>query len=421
MVQPSAAASAKMVEKRSVQPIVTGPMVRLLVASLGALGSFYLLMPVVPSYAAAAGAGGVGAGLSTGVLMLGTVLAELASPAWIRRYGYRTVVSLALLVLGLPAAVLPISSWPPLVLGVCLVRGAGLGIVFVAGSALAAELAPAGRRSEGLGLYGAAVGVPSIACLPAGVWLSGHLGYRPVFFAGAVLALLALLAVPGLPGRTAPPGSALAGSAPRESALTEPARAQSAPTATKPDPADVGGLAGPAMVFAAVALVAGVLLTFLPLSLAAASHRLAAVALLVQSCTTPLARWAAGRYGDRYGGGMLLPAVVAVAMGTGALAWAPNPLAVVAGAALFGIGFGGAQHVTLALMFARVPTSGFARASALWNVAYDGGMGIGAVGFGLLLDPIGYSAGFVCTAAVLITVLVPAWRQRHAGLTRGHA
>ena len=106
-------------------------------------------------------------------------------------------------------------------------------------------------------------------------------------------------------------------------------------------------------------------------------------------------------------------------MGTAGLGCAPNPLAVIAGVGLFGIGFGVAQNVTLALMFARVPTSRFARASALWNVAYDGGMGVGAIGFGLLLDPIGYSAGFVCTAVVLITILVPAWRQRHADLADG--
>ncbi|GIH03032.1 MFS transporter [Rhizocola hellebori] len=410
-----------------IRPIVTGPMARLLVASIGALGSFYLLMPVVPSYVATGGAGGVGAGLSTGALMLGTVLAELAAPAWVGRWGYRTAMAFALLVLGAPAAVLLISSWPPVVLGVCLVRGAGLGIVFVAGAALAAELAPAGRRSESLGLYGAAVGIPAIACLPAGVWLSGRIGYPPVFLAGAVLALLALAAVPGLPGRAVPAdsvpvGSASVGAVPVGAVPVGavPVGAVSAGSVSAGSvsvgSASAEGLAGPAMVFAAVALVAGVLLTFLPLSLSGASPRLAAVALLVQSCTTPLARWAAGRYGARYGGRMLLPAVVAVAVGTAALAWAPNPWAVLAGVGLFGIGFGVAQNVTLTLMFARVPTSRFAWASALWNLAYDGGMGIGAVGFGLLLGPIGYAAGYLCTAAVLITILVPAWRQRHTGL-----
>jgi len=399
MVHPPLAPQANAPAATIVQPILTRPMVRLLVAALGALGSFYLLMPVVPSYAAGTGAGGVGAGLSTGVLMLGTVLTELAAPALISRYGHRTVVALALLLLGVPAALLVTSSWPPMVLGICLLRGTGLGIVFVAGAALVAELAPDSRRSEALGLYGAAVGVPSIVCLPLGVWLSGHAGFAPVFVTGAALALLSLVAVRGLPARSA--------------------RAEPTPTGTLRGSADAGGLAGPMVVFAAVALVAGVLLTFLPLSLSATSPGLAAVALLVQSCTTPLARWAAGRYGDRYGSSLLLPAVIAVVVGTAGLAWAHSPLAVIASVALFGTGFGVAQNVTLALMFARAGRSSFARVSTLWNLAYDGGMGIGAVGFGLLIAPIGYSAGFALTAAVLLPVLVPALRERRC-LPRPH-
>jgi MFS family permease len=392
MVDPPPAAQPNAPATTIVEPILTRPMAWLLVVSLGALGSFYLLMPVVPAYAAGNGAGGVGAGLSTGVLMLGTVLTELAAPALISRYGYRTVVALALLLLGAPAVLLVASSWPPVVLGVCLLRGAGLGIVFVAGSALVAEMAPDTRRGEALGLYGATVGVPSIVCLPLGVWLSGHVGFAPVFVTGAALALLSLAAVRGLPARSA--------------------QAEPAPTGILRRYLGVGGFAGPMVVFAAVALVAGVLLTFLPLSLSATSPGLAAVALLVQSCTTPLARWVAGRYGDRYGGSLLLPAVVAVVLGTAGLAWVHSPLAVIAGVALFGAGFGVAQNVTLALMFARVARSGFARVSTLWNLAYDAGMGIGAVSFGLLVTPIGYSAGFALTAAVLLTVLVPAWRER---------
>ncbi|WP_347648069.1 hypothetical protein [Nonomuraea sp. B10E15] len=54
------------------------------------------------------------------------------------------------------------------------------------------------------------------------------------------------------------------------------------------------------------------------------------------------------------------------------------------GAALFGAGFGAAQNVTLVLMFARSSPSASGRVSALWNLAYDGGMGVGAVGFGLV-------------------------------------
>ncbi|GIF95835.1 MFS transporter [Catellatospora citrea] len=375
----------------TVPPLLTPPLVRLLVASLGALGSFYLLIPVVPAFVAGAGGGGTGAGLCTGVLMLGTVLAELAAPALITRLGYRTVVAVALLLLGAPAVLLLASSWPPVVLGVCLLRGAGAGFVFVAGAALVAELAPDVRRAEVLGVYGAAVGIPSIVCLPSGVWLSTHVGFAPVFVTAAAVALLSLGAVRGLPARSA--------------------RVEPSPVEVSPRAGDGGGSARPAVVFAAVALVAGVLLTFLPLSLAA-TPGLAAVALLVQACTTPLARWAAGRYGDRYGGSLLVPAVTAVVAGTVGLGYAQGPVAVIAGVTLFGAGFGVAQNVTLALMFARVSGSGYARASMLWNLAYDAGMGVGAVGFGLLVAATGYPAGFALTAAALLPVLVPAWRER---------
>ncbi|MBB2740626.1 UNVERIFIED_ORG: MFS family permease [Microbispora rosea subsp. rosea] len=372
-------------------------MAMLLITSLGSCGSFYLLLPVVPLYTATAGAGSVGAGLSTGAMMLATVLVEFAVPGLLSRYGYRAAMTLGLILLGAPAVVLAASSSLPLVMGVCMLRGAGLGILSVAGSAAIAELVPAERRGEGLGLYGLAVTVPSIVCLPLGLWLNARIGYWPVFLAGAALSLLVLAAVHGLPARSARVehhGSVLG-------ALR------------------IGGLARQAVIFAAVTLAAGALLTFLPLALSAESYQLGAIALLVQSCAAPLARWGAGWYGDRHGSARLLvPAVLTAALGTAGLVWVDNPLAVVAGMGLFGIGFGMAQNVTLALMFERVSASDFGRVSALWNLAYDGGLGIGAAGFGLLAGPVGYPAGFALTAGVLFAALAPAWPGATAGTER---
>ncbi|MFF5111994.1 MFS transporter [Streptosporangium sp. NPDC000509] len=384
--------------------ILNRPMVLLLTASLGALGGFYLLAPVVPLYAATSGAGGVGAGLSTGAMMLGTVLTEFAVPTLLRAHGYRTVMGLGLFLLGAPALLLPASASMPSLLGICLARGAGLGLVVVAGAALIAELVPADRRGEGLGLYGVAVGVPSIACLPLGLWLSEHVGYGPVFAAGAALSLLALAAVPGLPSRRARPQR-------HEEGHEGNGRTRRGPAVLRD-----GGIARPALVFALVTPAAGVLLTFLPLAAPGRSRDLVAVALLVQSCATPFARWAAGRYGDRHGSARLLaPAVLAAALGTAGLFWVDNPVAMIVGMGLFGAGYGMAQNATLALMFERAPESAFGQVSATWNLAYDAGLGVGAVGFGLLAGPVGYPAGFAVTAGVLLTALAPALydRARH--------
>ncbi len=379
-------------------PIFTRQVVLLFLAAFGAMTSFYLLLSVVPLYVVAGGAGDVGAGLATGAMMLATVLAELVVPWCLVRFGYRGVLGAGLVLLGGTAPVLLIGPALPLVLMVSLARGAGLAIVVVAGTALAAELVPAQRRGEGLGLYGVAVGVPAAIGLPVGLWLTEHAGFGSVFLVSAVVGVAMLLAVVGLPGAAA---------VVVEDAKAVPSGRRSGGVLSGLRTTDVRR---PTVIFTATTVAAGVLVTFLPL--AAGSTEVAAAALLVQSCVAPLARWVAGRFGDRHGSGvLLLPASALAAAGIAALFWIPDPVATIVGAAVFGIGFGIAQNVTLTLMLERVPTAEFGRTSALWNLAYDAGMGIGAVGFGLLVAPFGYPASFAATAAVLALALVPAWRD----------
>ncbi|MQY05794.1 MFS transporter [Actinomadura macrotermitis] len=371
------------------RPLLTRPLVLVFAVLTGSLVSFFLLMPVVPLYVAAHGAGGGGAGLCTGAMMLTTVLAEPFVPRLMARLGSRTVVAAGLVLMGVPALALPLSGGLPLVLAVCLVRGVGFGVLMVAGVTLVAEIAPAGRRDEALGLYGVVVGLPGIVVLPLGVWLSERAGYTPVFIAGAAAALAALVCVAGLPALPPPPAHAAGVVA----ALRR------------------GALARPALVFGAVTLVAGVLPTFLPL--AVADRHLAAAALFVHSCVIPVARWLAGRYGSAR---LLLgPAVALAAAGTGALVWTSSPVTVLAGVALFGAGFGIAQNVSLSLMFDRADRADFGAVSALWNLAYDGGMGIGAVGFGFVVSGSSYATGFAVAAAVLVAALAPAVYDRIRG------
>lgn len=369
--------------------LVSRALMLLFIAAFGAMTSFYLLLSVVPLYATSVGAGGVGAGLVTGALMLATVAAELGAPALLSRLGYRLVLGAGLVLLGAPSLALAGAAGLPAILAVSLVRGVGLAIVVVAGSALIAVLVPRERRAEGLGLFGVVVGVPAIVALPLGVWLAERVGFGPVFVAGAVAALAGLVAIPALPGRR-----------PREDAA-------------------IGVLAGlrsaaqmrPALVFLVTAVGAGVVVTFLPL--ATRGGRLAALALLAHSAATTGARWWAGRHAGRHGHARLLVrGVVAAAVGMLALVLIESAAAVVAGTLLLGAGFGLAQNASLALMFDRVTASGYDMASAVWNLAYDAGMGIGAVGFGMLAAGTGYQAAFGLTAALMLAALIPAWRDR---------
>ena len=133
--------------------------------------------------------------------MISTVAAECVTAALVARFGYRAVLATGLLLLGLPAFALPLAHGLTALLAISLLRGLGLGILFVVCAALGAELVPADRRGEGVGMLGAIAGMPAIVAMPLGLWLAGSVGFTAVFVAGGVVALLGLVAVPGLPGR----------------------------------------------------------------------------------------------------------------------------------------------------------------------------------------------------------------------------
>jgi MFS family permease len=377
--------------------LVSRPLALVFVAAFGAMATFYLLLPVVPGYAEELG-GRSAAGFSTGAMMLATVLLDPVVPALLRRFGNRVVIGAGLVLLGVPALALAATPGLPAVLAACFLRGAGLAVLVVAGTALTAALAPPSRRGQAMGLYGLVAGVPGVLCMPLGVWVADRAGEVPVFVAGGVVALLALVAVPGLPARTAAgPGG--------------PHRSREAVAAVVPPMR--GGLVRPALAFAATTFAAGVVPTFLPLAVPDRLTGVAAIGLLVLSVLAPLTRWAAGHWDRRLPPRLVLgPSLLVCAAGIGLLAAAGSVAAVVAGAALFGLGFGVAQTASLLLMLDAVPAGDYDRASALWNLAYDAGLGLGAVVFGLVAGPLGYSAGFALTAVVLLIALPAARPHR---------
>jgi predicted MFS family arabinose efflux permease len=164
-------------------------------------------------------------------------------------------------------------------------------------------------------------------------------------------------------------------------------------------------------------MAVGVLVTFLPLAVSAAS---ATVALFVQPATATAARWAAGRAGDRHGHARLLaPGLALCAAGMACLAATHAPVLVVGGAACFGTGFGVLQNATLALMYARGARGAYSAVSAIWNASYDAGMSAGAMGAGLVAGHTGYPGVFLLTAALVVPALVPARRALRDGRRDG--
>jgi MFS family permease len=396
--QPRTAVSAR---------LLSVPLAVTFLAEFTSLTSFFLLLSVMPMLAAAAGAGSSTAGLMTGSLLLGTVAAEAAAAVAIGRFGCRTVLAAGAVLLGGPALAMLGREPQAVMVGVSLVRGLGFGLCGVVTGTLTARLLPPERRGEGLGLLGIVSGVPAVLALPAGVWLAGHHQAALAAAMAAAVGLLPLAAIRWLPDG-------------REARRTD--RADRADRADRTDGTgwrpDAGGgwTAGGALrlplIFAAATIAAGVLDSFLPLVKGIAPN-LASAALLVQAITATLSRWQAGRRGDRYGHArLLIPALAVAAVGMAALLALGSPVVLFAGTALFGAGFGVIENATFALLIEQLPE---AKASALWNLAYDAGYGAGPAVFGLICVRTGYPAAFGLTGALILAVVPVALREKGRG------
>ncbi|MGH3450898.1 MAG: MFS transporter [Haloechinothrix sp.] len=374
-------------------PLRNRPFVALLGASVGLFFGFSLLVSVVPLWVVAQGDGEFIAGAATGVFMASTVGAQFLMAGLVRRFGYRAMSVVGAVLIGLPAAFMPAAiEWQP-VLGIALVRGLGFGIVTVCGSALIAELLPAGSLGRGSGLYGLAVGTPLLIGLPASSWAAQNLGFTPVFLAGAVLPLLAIVPILALPKV--------------ESGVSDRDRGARAAAA---------GVWRPWLVMFSGSIAFGAMVTFLPLVFLD-SPAAAAASLLLMSGTALGGRWLAGLWGDRSAlhGRLLLLGLVGTAVGLLGFAVGAafdGGAALVLGiicVAVYGAGFGAVQNDSLVVMFTRVSA---ARASVAWNVAFDAGQGAGAVVVGAVVSGTSYAVAFGCLA-VFAVVLIPMAARSH--------
>jgi predicted MFS family arabinose efflux permease len=376
--------------------LMTRPLMLRLVSVVAVAVGFYLPLAAVPMFADATGTR-TAAGLSNAALLLATVAGELATPRLVARVGYRWALAAGLVLLGTPALVLltPVGAGVTAIIAVNAVRGVGFAIAVVAGGALTAALIPNERRGEGLALVGLVGGVPALLSLPFGTWAAAHWGYSVVFVLTAAVPLVALATVPGLPARAATSAAA--------HRVTDGLR----------NPA----LMRPAAIFAASASAAGVVVTYVPLAVASHAAWVAPTALLLQPAASTASRLLAGRLGDRRGQTRLLvPGVVLSVIGMTAMAVTASGLLVVAGSLVFGAGFGVLQNATITLMYARVQVDEYDTVSAIWNGAYDLGMGAGAIIVGALVASTGFSAAFLVVAACMLPALALARREARPNL-----
>ncbi|MFG3531742.1 MFS transporter [Streptomyces sp. NPDC047917] len=393
-------APAKSAARETVRNAPGMPALLLLTAT--GFSGFAVLLPTAPLWAVRGGADAAGAGSVNAVLMLCTVFAQSLVPTAIRRLGWRTTLVCGMVLLGVPSLLHLLSAQLGVVLALAAVRGLGFGVLTVCGAGAVAELVEPARRGQAIGAYGLAIAGPQFILVSTAPWAAQSLGFGIVFAVGA-LPLLGVVPALRLARRLD----------------ARPAGPEDVPhqDTGRDRRATYLPLLRPMLLLLGVTTAGGALITFAPQMSDDPTATLAGLLLLTG--TAALARWRFGALADRYGTRPFRwPLVIVTAVGLTLTAWAvategtTDLVPLLAGTALVGVSYGGLQNLTLVDAFAAVDNRSSGIASAVWNVGFDAGTGVGALLVGYLATGTSFSVALMAMAALSLATLPLAFAGR---------
>ncbi|MDN5820108.1 MAG: MFS transporter [Brachybacterium sp.] len=323
--------------------------------------------------------------LFVGTMMAFVMAVQVFTPALVRRFSLRLVLTVSLALLAIGALVTGTAQTTVVLLVGAVLSGAGFGIVIVAGAQGIALLVPAQQLGRVLGIYGLVTMAATALGSPAGVQLA--LAYSTSVF-GVCAFIVGVLAA-GLSLRL-PPGVGTSDPDPD-------------PTMT-PDAPEGGRVqrfvAGAPWLALALLLAVVVLfshgLTSLPVL--ASSFGGAALVVFTVQLGNALGRGIGGELEAR------IEAPAALVVGSLSLAaggvlgvLVSVAAAMLASGVLIGLGVGIVQTLTLHTTMRRMDPG---RASVVWNLGVDGGLWVGGILWGLAL-----ASGTVGAGSIVVSVM----------------
>lgn len=375
-------------------------MLRLLAATVSLFAGYHGLLVLIPLYLTAAGASELAIGSATAVFMAAGVAGHAAAPFTLRRSTRLPFIATLLTTsVAAIAHLLTAATVPTLILTAA--RGTAYGVGAVVSATAVAHLAPPSRRARALATYGGAAALPGVVASSAVVFIAEEAGFVPAFIvvSGITFAATFLLL----------PAPAVVSSG-AEERLTQ---LRSLPTSTVPL----------SLLFTGAAMVYGAVLTFVPPHLVAQTVP-ASPFVLATAAGLATFRWRGGASVARWGATAILMSGLALGcIGMTLLALLPPAVAFVPGL-IFGAGFGFSATATHSILTTRTEWASLGKANAVFNVAWSGGMGLGAFVFGIVSTLIGQkqtyasAAGWQLLLIAALAVLIlkaPGWdRTRDA-------
>lgn len=361
--------------------IWTKDFIIIVIANFFIFTSFQMTLPTLPLYVQEIGSNETWVGIIVGVFTFSALLIRPFGGKLLDTTGRAPVFLTGLAILVLSLYSLAISTTILILVIVRIVQGVGWGLSNTASGTIASDLVPKDRRGEGLGFFGLS-GNLALAIGPAlGLFLVDRIAFSTLFIICGSLTLIAL--VLALNVRYVKPEP-----------LTDSEIQEDADTAERFNFIEKRALPASALLFF-ITFTFGGIATFLPaytFQQGFQSHYIQ-IYFVLYALALVTTRFFAGRIYDRRGLPIVfIPGIILIISGLTLLAILNSPVYLFAGAILYGLGFGTVQPALQASAINSTPIRKRGMANATYFSAFDLGVGLGAITFGLVAQYADYSS-----------------------------
>ncbi len=350
--------------------------------------SAFMLFPTAPFRILELGGSDFAAGMFLGLLTYSSAVAAPFTGALADRFGRRRVLVSCSLVLAVFAAAYAVVPGVTPLLALVPLHGAFWSGLMAASAAFVSDILPAHRRAEGLGLWGLST-IAAISMAPSfGFALKAHGWPAVCLTCGGLNLVMAAIA----------------------SRLREPHHQPRFRAEGR------GGVVEWRIVFLSLTLFLysfgyGGITSFSAVDAQRAGIEPKSLFFTVFAGAMLFSRVLIGRQTDALGHRrVLIPCLVAIAVGLAMMVPAPTRNGWIAAAVVFGTGFGAAYPAFAALVLQNVPPERRGAAFGSILAAFDTGIGTGSVAIGFLSERIGFRGAWAIAAA-LAFLAVPYFLQ----------
>ncbi len=346
--------------------------------------SMFLLFAVLPLFVVQELKGAQSqVGLIMGAFAVSSVLSRPGSGRMVDLWSRKAGLSLGALIYCVAPALYTQVGSVPMMLGLRFFHGIGIAAYTTSGSVMAADICPPTRRGEGMGYYGMSMNLAMTIGPALGAALIGVIGFQGLFWLSASLALSSLLLV---------------------QFISEPIRPHAyASAGMKRPPLFSRAALFPGFIAMCMTMTFGTVVSFLPLFVR--DHELGNPGwfFTVYAIVVVASRPFAGQWSDRFGRmAVIIPGMVLLAMAMTSLAYATTQWGLLGSAVLQGLGFGCVHPAIMAWVVDRSTAHDRGPALATLMGAFDVGVGLSAIGLGIVLQHTSFTVLYLCAAGIAL-------------------